>query len=99
MAATAYHEIKPSLRQFYLEDQRPWIVGFSGGNQVARATRLRASATRRHNSERLLASGGERMEKLIESRQPLLFYQDPASGKCDVRHVNQIMTKEKRYGS
>jgi DNA sulfur modification protein DndC len=26
-----FHEIKASLRQLYLEDQRPWLVGFSGG--------------------------------------------------------------------
>jgi hypothetical protein len=26
-----FHEIKASLQQLYLEDQRPWLVGFSGG--------------------------------------------------------------------
>ena len=26
-----FHEIKASLRQLYLEDARPWLVGFSGG--------------------------------------------------------------------
>lgn len=31
MAATAYQDIKKSLRQLYLEDNRPWLVGFSGG--------------------------------------------------------------------
>ena len=31
MASTAYQEIKASLRQLYLEDPRPWLVGFSGG--------------------------------------------------------------------
>ncbi len=31
MAATAYQEIKKSLRQLYMEDNRPWLVGFSGG--------------------------------------------------------------------
>ncbi|MGH9890729.1 MAG: DNA phosphorothioation system sulfurtransferase DndC [bacterium] len=31
MAATAYQDIKESLRQLYLEDNRPWLVGFSGG--------------------------------------------------------------------
>ncbi len=31
MAATAYQDIKNSLRELYLEDTRPWLVGFSGG--------------------------------------------------------------------
>ena len=31
MAAMAYKEIKDSLTQLYLEDDRPWLVGFSGG--------------------------------------------------------------------
>ncbi len=26
-----FPEIKASLRQLYLEDERPWLVGFSGG--------------------------------------------------------------------
>ncbi|MGA3326224.1 MAG: hypothetical protein ABSF45_17265 [Terriglobia bacterium] len=28
-----FQEIKASLRQLYLEDQRPWLVGFSGGKE------------------------------------------------------------------
>jgi len=39
-------------------------------------------------SEGLLASGDERMEKLIEFRETLLFYRDPANGKRDNRRVN-----------
>jgi DNA sulfur modification protein DndC len=31
MGATSYQDIKSSLRQFYLDDPRPWLVGFSGG--------------------------------------------------------------------
>ena len=31
MTASTYHEIKTSLCQLYLEDNRPWLVGFSGG--------------------------------------------------------------------
>ena len=31
MAASTYQEINNSLRQLYLEDPRPWLVGFSGG--------------------------------------------------------------------
>ncbi|RPH76401.1 MAG: DNA phosphorothioation system sulfurtransferase DndC [Nitrospiraceae bacterium] len=31
MAATAYKDIKDSLTQLYAEDERPWLVGFSGG--------------------------------------------------------------------
>jgi DNA sulfur modification protein DndC len=26
-----FQEIKASLQQLYLEDERPWLVGFSGG--------------------------------------------------------------------
>ena len=35
MAPTAYHDIKNSLHQLYLEDNRPWLVGFSGGKDSA----------------------------------------------------------------
>ena len=31
MPSTAYRDIKDSLRQLYLDDPRPWLVGFSGG--------------------------------------------------------------------
>ncbi len=39
-------------------------------------------------SEGLLAAGDERMEKLIEFRETLLFYRDPANGKRDMRRMN-----------
>lgn len=28
---TPFQAIKDSLRQLYLDDQRPWLVGYSGG--------------------------------------------------------------------
>ncbi len=28
---TAFQDISHSLRQLYLQDERPWLVGFSGG--------------------------------------------------------------------
>jgi len=31
MGASSYSDIKVSLRSLYLEDTRPWLVGFSGG--------------------------------------------------------------------
>ena len=31
MATITYREIRDSLSQLYLEDNRPWLVGFSGG--------------------------------------------------------------------
>ena len=31
MASTSYQEIRDSLHQLYVEDPRPWLVGFSGG--------------------------------------------------------------------
>jgi DNA sulfur modification protein DndC len=39
-------------------------------------------------SEGLLASGDERMEKLIEFRETLQFYRDPANGKREDRRMN-----------
>jgi tRNA(Ile)-lysidine synthase TilS/MesJ len=29
-----FREIKASLEQLYLEDERPWLVGFSGGKSL-----------------------------------------------------------------
>ena len=40
-------------------------------------------------SERLLASGDERMEHLIAFRETLLEFQDPANGKRDMKHKNR----------
>jgi DNA sulfur modification protein DndC len=31
MSTTTYQDIKSTLRQLYTEDDRPWLVGFSGG--------------------------------------------------------------------
>ena len=31
MSASIFQDIKSSIRQLYLEDKRPWLVGFSGG--------------------------------------------------------------------
>jgi DNA sulfur modification protein DndC len=31
MVASVYQEIRNNLRELYLEDNRPWLVGFSGG--------------------------------------------------------------------
>jgi DNA sulfur modification protein DndC len=39
-------------------------------------------------SEGLLASGDERMEKLIEFRETLLYYRDPANDKRDMKRMN-----------
>ena len=39
-------------------------------------------------SEGLLASGDERMEKLLEFRERLIFYRDPVNGKRDARRMN-----------
>jgi hypothetical protein len=30
-----FHEIKSSLQQLYRDDQRPWLVGFSGGKSLS----------------------------------------------------------------
>ena len=39
-------------------------------------------------SEGLLASGDERMEKLIDFRETLLYYRDSANGKRDMKRMN-----------
>ncbi len=39
-------------------------------------------------SEGLLASGDDRMEKLIEFRETLLYYRDPVNGKRDMKRMN-----------
>ena len=31
MGPSSYTDIKDSLRSLYLDDPRPWLVGFSGG--------------------------------------------------------------------
>src|SRR5437867_1929572 len=135
MATTAYQEAKQSLRQLYLDDPRPWLVGFSGGKG---STMVASLSTQKPNpwggdnrplyklyasgsngecpiqidtstpscgnsrfgcwtctvverdkaSEGLLASGDERMEKLLEFRETLLFYRDPANGKRDKLRMN-----------
>ena len=36
----AYREIRDSLSQLYLEDDRPWLVGFSGGKDSTMLTSL-----------------------------------------------------------
>jgi DNA sulfur modification protein DndC len=186
MGASSYSDIKVSLRSLYLEDPRPWLVGFSGGkdstmlaslivevvagipedqrtkpvailstdtrveipaivemvggNSIELLTteevwayllqkpnpwggdnrplyKLYASASngecpiqidtstpscgnsrfgcwtctvvdRDKASEGLLASGDERMEKLIEFRETLLEFRDPANGWRDKRRMN-----------
>jgi hypothetical protein len=35
MATTVFQDIKNGLRRLYLEDQRPWLVGFSGGKSLS----------------------------------------------------------------
>jgi hypothetical protein len=34
MAVTIFQDIKGSLSHLYLEDERPWLVGFSGGKSL-----------------------------------------------------------------
>jgi PP-loop superfamily ATP-utilizing enzyme len=35
-----FQEIKESLQELYLEDKRPWLVGFSGGKDSTQVLRL-----------------------------------------------------------
>jgi hypothetical protein len=38
---TAFQDISHSLRQLYLEDERPWLVGFSGGKRMEKLMEFR----------------------------------------------------------
>jgi DNA sulfur modification protein DndC len=40
MASASYQEIKESLHQLYLDDPRPWLVGFSGGKDSSMVASL-----------------------------------------------------------
>ena len=40
MANATYREIRTSLTQLYLDDPRPWLVGFSGGKDSTLLTSL-----------------------------------------------------------
>jgi DNA sulfur modification protein DndC len=35
MSVSDFQQIRDNLRQLYLEDPRPWLVGFSGGKDSA----------------------------------------------------------------
>jgi hypothetical protein len=35
MSVSDFQQIRDRLRQLYLEDPRPWLVGFSGGKSAA----------------------------------------------------------------
>ena len=41
MGASSYSEIKSYLRQLYMDDPRPWLVGFSGGKDSTMLASLR----------------------------------------------------------
>jgi DNA sulfur modification protein DndC len=93
MDATSYHGIKSSLRQFYANPsngERPIQIDTStpsGGN--SRFGCWTCTVVEHDKaSEGLLASGDERMEEVIEFREALLFCQDPANGKHDLKRKN-----------
>jgi hypothetical protein len=39
MSTSVFQDIKGSLRRLYLEDERPWLLGFSGGKSLRGAQR------------------------------------------------------------
>lgn len=39
MEATAYHQIQDSSRQLYVDDPRPWLVGYSDGKPLSFTTK------------------------------------------------------------
>jgi DNA sulfur modification protein DndC len=58
MAVTIFQDIKGSLRQLYLEDERPWLVGFSGGKDSTMLASLVFDAQSRQQPLRLLDMHG-----------------------------------------
>ena len=52
MTATVYKDIKDNLRDLYLEDTRPWLVGFSGGKDSSMLASLVFDAVLSVSSER-----------------------------------------------
>ncbi len=40
MSVSDFQQIRDRLRQLYLEDPRPWLVGFSGGKDSMRLAAL-----------------------------------------------------------
>jgi hypothetical protein len=65
MPGTDYQEIKSGLQRLYLEDNRPWLVGFSGHQD----TTIQPRNTRNTRMPTLPAIRDERMEQLIEFRE------------------------------
>ena len=41
LTMTAFQDISHSLRQLYLEDERPWLVGFSGDERMEKLIEFR----------------------------------------------------------
>lgn len=62
MDATSYEDIKSSLRQLYLDDPRPWLVGFSGGNNSTMLASLNANGLR--DPHRVLAGPAPSQRRL-----------------------------------
>jgi len=40
MATGMYQDIKTWLRRLYADDPRPWLVGFSGGNDSTKELQM-----------------------------------------------------------
>ncbi|MCP9468736.1 MAG: DNA phosphorothioation system sulfurtransferase DndC [Nitrospira sp.] len=62
MTASTYQEIRNNLRELYLEDPRPWLVGFSGGKDSTMLASLvfdailSVSAEQRHKPVAILCT-------------------------------------------
>jgi hypothetical protein len=66
MGASSYSDIKSSLRSLYLEDPRPWLVGFSGSkDSTMLAARILSANLRELNRLRELEEEVAR-EKAID---------------------------------
>ncbi len=48
MGGSLYQAIKDSLRRLYVEDNRPWLVGYSGGKD---STMVASKKTARGNDD------------------------------------------------
>ena len=98
MASTSYQEIRDSLHQLYVEDPRPWLVGFSGGKDSTMLASLVFDAVLSVPPEQrikpvsiLCTDTRVEIPAIAEGVESALdrmrFYQDPANGKRDFKRA------------
>lgn len=104
MAATAYQDIKKSLRQFYLEDNRPWLVGFSGGKDSAMLaslvfdTALSLPPAERTKSISVVCTDTRvEIPAIVEMVEGTLRQMQRCSQQNDLKELNQVRKLEEEF--